>query len=57
MNKFGGILLKILQSIVVFPLTIIGAVLLTPFVVLGLLISLPFTVLENVWTSKDSENN
>lgn len=56
MNKFGSVLLKILQSIVVLPLAIIGAVLLAPFAVLCLLISLPRTALEDVWTFPDGEN-
>ena len=42
-------MIRILESILLIPLALIGAILLVPFVMLGLLISLPATIIDDIW--------
>ena len=49
MKKGVEIFLKILLSIIAFPLCIAGAILMMPFVLIGLLISIPASAFESIW--------
>ena len=49
MKKGVEIFLKILLSIISFPLCIAGAILMMPFVLIGLLISIPASAFESIW--------
>ena len=49
MKKFGEILLKILKTIVVVPLGILGSILLSPFYLLVFIIAFSSAIIENIW--------
>lgn len=47
------IFINILESIVVFPLALVGSLLIIPFIILYFIIFLPVTVIESVWEKDD----
>ncbi len=47
--KFKKLIVNILETTILLPLTLIGAILLVPFIVLGLIIDLPLSVVLDIW--------
>ncbi len=49
---FWDIVLKVLKTIVLVPLALVGAVLAIPFAILLLIIGLPIEAIDHVWGKK-----